>query len=110
MRNEVRFAGREQHNLQLAMLRLNESGPVDVNLAPCRIGVLDGERAAAADLKAVMKDGSGIEPVVAEAGAGIVDFKKLYRSAGAVFDRGIDVIGAASGDAKAGYQHRKSER
>ena len=80
-----------------------------MNLMPCRIGVLDGERAAAANLKAIVKYGSGIEPIVAKTGAGVVNLKELDWSAGSVFDGGIDVVGVASGDKQAGGQNWKNE-
>ena len=98
LRNEISFARGEQHDFQLAMLRFNEIGTVDVNLASRGIGVLDDELAAAADLEAIVEDGSGIEPIVAKTGAGIVNLEKLNRRTGAVFDGGIDVIGVAAGD------------
>jgi len=98
LRNEISFACREQNDLQLAMFSFDHSGAVDVNLMACRIGVLDGELAASANLKSIVKHGSSIKPIVAEAGAGIVNLKKLHRSAGAVFDDGVDVVGVASGD------------
>ena len=80
------------------MLRFNESGTVDVNLPSRRIGVFNGELAAAANLKAIVKYGSRIESIVAKTGAGIINFEELHRRSRAVFDGGIDVVGMAAGE------------
>ena len=86
----------QEDDLQLTVLALDEGGAGDVRRATVGIGVLDGEWTAAAYLEAVVECGAGLEAIGAEAGAGVVDFKKLDRRAGAVLEGGVDVIRATA--------------
>lgn len=74
MRHELCFAGGEKNDFELALLALGQSGSVDLDLLGVCACVSDFERAAAADLEAVVEDRSGGDVVSAEAGAGVVNF------------------------------------
>jgi hypothetical protein len=45
-----------------------------------------------------VEDGSGGQAVGSKAGAWVVDFEDLDGGSGAVFDRGVNVIGVAGGE------------
>ena len=93
---EFGLAAGQEHDFELALLALGESGAGDLDLLA--IGVCrELERAAAADLEAIVEGRAGGELVDAEAGAGVIDFKELDGSAGAVLDGGVDVVGVAGG-------------
>jgi hypothetical protein len=52
------FAGGHEDDFKLALLALDERGAVDLDLLSVACGVLDFERAAAVDLKAIVVDRS----------------------------------------------------
>ena len=87
----------EQHNLELALLRLGERGAIDLLGMAVAGGVLHFERTTAAQLDPVVEAGAGGQGVGSEAGAGIIDFEQLYRGAGAVFDGSFNLIGVTGG-------------
>jgi len=99
------FAAGEQDDLQRALLTFCYCGAVDLHLVAFRGCVLNFERAAAAQLNAVVEDRACVELVGSEAGAGIVDFEQLNGRSGAVFDGGVHVVGVAAGsNGQAGQQ------
>ena len=85
----------EQNDIELALLALDKGGTGDLDLAAVGGDVFDFERAAAADLEAVVEDCAGCKLIDSEAGTGVIDFKKLDGRAGAVFDGRVDVVGVA---------------
>ena len=91
------FAGGKQDNLKGALLALGYCGAVDLRLETIAAGVLDLERAGAAQLDAVMEDCAGGQGIGAKAGAGVVDLEQLNWRSGAVLNGCIDVIGVAAG-------------
>ena len=98
MRLKLGFAGGEQNDLQTALLAFGYGGAVDVGLVAVGGRELHLERAGAAQLYAVVIDLAGGQLVRAEAGAGVVHFKKLDRAAGAVFYGGVHMIRMAGGE------------
>ena len=95
---ELGLVAGQKDDLQLALLALIERGTADFCLLSAGIGVLKRERPAAAHLKAIVEDGSGVEMIDAKAGARVVDFKNLDGAAGFVLDGGVDVKGVAGGE------------
>ena len=95
---EFSLAAGQEHDFELALLALGEGGAGDLDLAAIGGRVLDVERAAAAYLEAIVEGRTGGEAIGPEAGVGVIDFKKLDGSAGAVFDGGVDVVGVAGGE------------
>lgn len=93
MRNELDFASGEQHDLQPALLILMEFRTCELHLVIAGCSVLHFEGTAAAKLNPVMEIGSAADNIGSETGAGIVDFEKLSRRAGAIFHGDRDVIG-----------------
>jgi len=97
LRYELDFTGGEKNDLELALLGLDERGSGDLDLLSVCACVGDFERAAAANLEAVVVDRSRGDAVDAKAGARVVDFEELNVGAGAVLDGGVDVVGVAGG-------------
>lgn len=93
--DKVCFADGQEHDLQLTLLALDESGAGDLDLMVLRRGVFDFERTAAANLYAIAVDGAGIETIDAETCAGIIDLQKLDGRARPVLDGGVDMVGVA---------------
>jgi hypothetical protein len=91
------FARGKQDNLELTFLRFAEHGPIDLHHLPIDGRVLDFERTGPSQLDSIVQDGAGGKAVGAEARAWVIDFEELNCRSGAIFDRGVHVIGVASG-------------
>ena len=86
---------RQKDDFKLALLALDQRWAGDMDLFFVSAGVGDLERAAAADLKAIVEDGTGGYTVGAKAGVGVVDLEELNVSAGTIHDGRVDVVGVA---------------
>ena len=89
---KLRLAAGQQHNLDPALLPLEQHWPFHLRLPPIASGVLHLQRARALDLESIVEVNSGCQAVGPKAGARIVDLEKLNCCAGPVLDRGLDVI------------------
>ena len=98
------FAGGEQNNLQLALLRLGEHWPINLHWTAVAGRVLHLDRTAATQLDAIVEDGFRGQAVGSKTGTGIVDLEQLNCSSGSVFDRGFNVIGVATGGQEEGRE------
>jgi len=96
------FIAWQEDNAELALLLFNKGGAGDEDFGPVAGRVSQGERAAAADLNAIVEIGAGSNRVSAKAGAGIVDFDESNSGAGAVFNGDVDVMRVAGGQAEDG--------
>ena len=94
---KLRFASRQQHNLDPALLLLGKRWPFHLRLPPVAPRVLHLQRPAAAQLDAIVVLRARRQTVGSEAGAGIIDFQQLNRPAGMVFDCSFNVIRVAPG-------------
>ena len=99
------FAIGEQHDLELALLRLGERRAFDLLRMAVAGRVLHLELTAAAQLDAVVEAGTRGQTVGSKTGAGIIDFEQLNCCSGAVFDRGFNLIGVAAG----GHRKRRQQ-
>jgi hypothetical protein len=97
---EISLATWQDADFKLALLILCEVGTGDMDLISARGRVGDCERAAAANLEAIVKGFAFGEPVGSEAGTGVVDFEKLDGRAGSIFDGCVDVVGVTAGEAQ----------
>lgn len=106
LRTEFALAAGQKYDLELSLLALGEGGTRDLDLFPIGGSVGKLERAAAANLEAIVEGRAVCETVDAETGAGVIEFEELDRRTGAVLDGCVDVVGVAGaehengGDAK----------
>ncbi len=100
LRMEFGLAAGQEHDFELALLALGEGGTRHLDLFPIGRCVGKLERAAAADLEAIVEGCAGGEAIDPEAGVGVIEFEELDGSAGAVLDGGVDVVGVARGSSK----------
>src|SRR5579875_3504774 len=96
LRSEIGFAAGQKNDFHASLLAVGERRAGDLRFFAVLRRVADPERALA-----------GGEGIGAEAGIGVIDFEQPDGCAGAVFDGGVDVIGAAAGEQQ---QRRRREQ
>src|SRR5579875_695694 len=107
LRSEIGFAAGQKNDFHASLLAVGERRAGDLRFFAVLRRVADPERALAGDREAIAEVLARGEGIGAEAGIGVIDFEQPDGCAGAVFDGGVDVIGAAAGEQQ---QRRRREQ